>query len=74
MENPKIKAKYRFNRLEGDRFVRHEFDTLQELKLWIEQDIKRYKRINCVVDEKNDQSYINYCIELNALFEEGKDG
>lgn len=61
--------KYKFNRLEGDRFIRHEFDTIEQFKLWAEQDIHRYKRTNCVIDEKNDQAFINYCKELNELLE-----
>lgn len=61
--------KYKFARLENESIKKFEFDTLEELKSWINQELENYKKINKVTDESKDKSFLNYKANLERYAE-----
>jgi predicted nucleic acid-binding OB-fold protein len=59
--------KYKFSRFENDSLKRYEFDSYEDVKSWIDQEIEKFKIVNRVRDEKKDRSFISFKSELESI-------
>jgi hypothetical protein len=56
----------KFKRLENDSLVLHSFDSYENLKIWIDNQIQEFKIKNRVQNEEKDRSFITFKSQMET--------
>jgi len=64
---------YIFNRFENGAIKRYEFDSYEQAKSWVDQEIEKFKIVNRVRNEEKDRVFISFKSELERYLNMQKD-
>lgn len=64
---------YKFARLEPDGLKKYEFDSLESFKLWVDQELEKFKKENRVTDESKDRYFMALKSQFDKVLEQNKD-
>ena len=64
---------YVFHRFEKGSIKKHQFDSYEKAKSWVDQEIEKFKIVNRVHNEEKDRAFISFKSELEKSLKMQKD-
>ncbi len=64
---------YRFAIFDNHSIKKHEFDSYEKAKSWVDQEIEKFRMVNCVRNEEKDKAFISFKSSLEKSLNMQKD-